>query len=56
VKIEADETLHWLQGFARVRSSLAEEALDWGPCARDVFARMMQAGISQGWLVLDPEV
>jgi len=44
-----------LQGFLRVRSVLAEEALDYGPRARDVFIRMMQAGTKQGWLSLDPE-
>lgn len=28
------------QGFARLRASLSEEALDYGPAARDVFARL----------------
>lgn len=38
------------QGFKRVRDALEEEALDYGPCARSMFARLQQAGVAQGWL------
>ena len=47
--------LFFVQGFSRVRSVLADEALDYGPRARDVFSRMAQAGMIQGWLIFDPE-
>ncbi|KAF5834130.1 armadillo-type protein [Dunaliella salina] len=44
------------KGFQRVRSVLGDEALDYGPRARDVFSRMVQTGTKMGWLPdLDPE-
>lgn len=40
----------------RVRSSLEDEALDYGPKSKDVYMRLVQAGCKVGWLSLDPEV
>lgn len=44
-----------LQGFSRIKSSLDEEALDYGPKAKEMFAHMVEGGSKAGWLVMDPE-
>lgn len=41
------------KGFARVKSKLDEEALDYGPKAKEVFSRIVQAGTDKGWLASD---
>lgn len=46
---------HVSQGFARLKASLNEEALDYGPAARPAFSRLVEAGTKAGWLALDPE-
>jgi hypothetical protein len=36
-----------------VKSNLADEALDFGPAARGVFDKLVAAGTSGGWLVME---
>mmetsp|Transcript_36791 Transcript_36791/g.81831 ORF Transcript_36791/g.81831 Transcript_36791/m.81831 type:complete len:712 (-) Transcript_36791:320-2455(-) len=43
------------KGFSRVRSRLDEEAMDYGPKARDMFSGFVQTATQQGWLTLDVE-
>jgi hypothetical protein len=42
-----------MQGFARVKANLGDEALDFGPAARGVFDRLVAAGTSAGWLFME---
>ncbi len=41
------------KGFARIRSKLDEEALDYGPKAKVVFQEVVRAGMEKGWLAAD---
>ncbi len=44
-----------MQGFARIKSRLDEEALDFGELAKDTFRGIVEKGSKSGWLVIDPE-
>ena len=43
------------KGFSRIKCRLDEEAIDFGPLAKETFARIVTAGTQAGWLALDPE-
>mmetsp|Transcript_37781 Transcript_37781/g.95570 ORF Transcript_37781/g.95570 Transcript_37781/m.95570 type:complete len:712 (-) Transcript_37781:372-2507(-) len=43
------------KGLARVKASLSEEALDYGPAARAAYARIAEAGTKAGWATADLE-
>ncbi len=43
------------QGFGRVKARLGEEALDFGPRAKDSFATYVDLATKEGWLVPEPQ-
>ena len=43
------------KGFSRIKSRLEEEAIDFGPLAKETFSKLVTRGSEEGWLSLDPE-
>jgi hypothetical protein len=43
------------KGFSRIKSKLDEEAIDYGPGAKDTYRKLVEKGTQGGWLSIDVE-
>ncbi|KAG1680411.1 hypothetical protein FOA52_015502 [Chlamydomonas sp. UWO 241] len=44
------------KGFSRIKARLEEEAIDYGPGAKDTYRRIVEQGTQGGWLSIDADV